>query len=376
MSENEQAGERTEQPTEKRLREAREQGNIPRSRELATAAVFTAGVFALMAMSGTLARGAGGWLRQALSPDPQLRHTPMALFGHVGSLLLQLLWVMLPLIGVCLLAGFVAPAAMGGLRFSSKSLVPDPKRLNPLSGIKRLYGPEGIAELVKSLLRVVFVGLAAGLCIWHGMHRLRALVNEPLEAAAAHGLAFTMTVLLATAGAMALLAAIDAPYQKWNWLRKLKMTREELKREMKENEGSPEVKGRIRQIQHQLSQRRMMEAVPSADVVLVNPTHYAVALKYEGGSMRAPKVVAKGVDEIAFRIREIGEQHRVAVVSAPPLARALYREGQLGKEIPVRLYSAVAQVLSYVYQLRGWNGGPMPSLPDIELDEFGQERGA
>ncbi|MCW4455191.1 flagellar biosynthesis protein FlhB [Flavobacterium sp. MXW15] len=371
MSENEQAGEKTEQPTEKRLRDAREQGNIPRSRELATAAVFTAGVLALMVFSGSMARAALGWMRLALSPEPTLRHTPMALFGHAGELLLRLMLAIAPLMVVCVLASFLAPSLMGGLRWSAKSMTPDFKRLNPLAGLKRLYGPEAIAEFIKSLLRVAFVGLAAGLCVWHGIDSLRGLLHQPLERALVNGLGFTLKLVLSTALAMALLAAIDAPYQKWNWRRKLKMTREELRRELKESEGSPEVKGRIRQLQQQMSQRRMMEAVPGADVVVVNPTHYAVALKYEGGRMNAPTVVALGVDEVALRIREVADGNRVAIVSAPPLARALYREGQLGKEIPVRLYSAVAQVLSYVYQLRSWRSGPMPPQPAFEVDEFG-----
>lgn len=159
-------------------------------------------------------------------------------------------------------------------------------------------------------------------------------MNQPLEQAVGNGLDFTKSLLFYTAGALVLLAAFDAPYQKWNWLRKLKMTREEIKREMKESEGSPEVKGRIRQMQMQMSQRRMMEALPTADVVLMNPTHYAVALKYEGGKMRAPVVVAKGVDEMAFRIREACEQHRVAIVTAPPLARALYRKPNSARKFP------------------------------------------
>lgn len=375
MAENEDGTERTEQPTEKRLREAREQGNIARSHELATAAVFTAGVFALMAMAGGMAAGARGWMKAALSPDPGLRDTPPLLLGHFGGLLLKLLWVAAPLALVCLLAGLAGPLLMGGLRFSGKALMPDLAKLNPLTGFTRLYGPESIGELVKSLLRVLFVGTATGLCIWHGLHDLRALLNAPLERAIVDGLGFTLKLLLYAALALGLLAAIDAPYQKWNWLRKLKMTREEVKREVKESEGSPEIKARIRQMQMQLAQRRMIEAVPKADVVLVNPTHYAVALRYEGGRMRAPVVVAKGVDEVALRIREVGEQHRVAIVSAPPLARALYREARLGKEIPVRLYSAVAQVLSYVYQLRAWSRGPMPQLPAIELDEFDAKEG-
>ncbi|HHA2451140.1 TPA: flagellar biosynthesis protein FlhB [Stenotrophomonas maltophilia] len=372
MSENESAGEKTEQPTEKRLRDAREQGNLPRSRELGTAAVFGAGVLAVMAMSGSIGRGASAWMKQALSPEQSLRQNPKELFGHFGDLLLQFMLVIAPLVLVCLLASFVAPLVMGGLRWSQKALLPDINRMNPMSGLKRLYGPEAIAELTKSLLRVAFVGVAAGLVVWTGFDTLRGLIHHPLETAITDGLGFTLRLLLATAGAMLVLAAIDAPYQRWNWMRKLKMTREELRREMKESEGSPEVKGRIRQLQQQMANRRMMEAVPTADVVVVNPTHYAVALKYEGGTMNAPTVVALGVDETALRIREVADGNKVAIVSAPPLARALYREGQLGKEIPVRLYSAVAQVLSYVYQLRAWRTGPMPDAPHIQVDEFGK----
>jgi len=371
MSENEQAGEKTEQPTEKRLRETREQGNNPTSRELSTAAVFGAGVLALMAFSGTISQNAHAWMKQALSPEPGLRLHPQALFGHFGELLLQLLVALWPLVLVCLLACFLSPVLMGALRWSSKAMMPDFKRMSPMAGMKRLYGPEAIAEFIKSLLRIVFVGTAGGLVIWGGINPLRRLLHQPLEAAMVQGLGFTLKLMLATGGAMMLLAFIDAPYQRWNWMRKLKMTREELRREMKESEGSPEVKGRIRQLQQQMSNRRMMEAVPTADVVVVNPTHYAVALKYEGGKMGAPTVVALGVDETALRIREVADGNKVTIVSAPPLARALYREGQLGKEIPVRLYSAVAQILSYVYQLRAWRTGPMPAAPSIDIDEFG-----
>ena len=370
MAENEDGTEKTEQPTAKRLREASEKGNTPRSRELSTAAVFVAAVLALQALSGYMGAAARRWMKSALAPDPGLLHAPAELFGHAGWTLLKLMLVFAPLLLVCLAAGFVAPVLMGGLHFSNKALMPDLTRLNPMNGIKRIYGPESLAELTKSLLRIAFVGGAVALSIWHGIGGLRSLLRLPLESAVHDGLGFTLRLLLAAAGAMALLAAIDAPYQKWNWLRKLKMTREEVKREMKESEGSPEVKGRIRQMQMQLSQRRMMEAVPSADVVLVNPTHYAVALKYEAGKMNAPTVVARGVDELALRIRQVADGNKVTIVSAPPLARALYRESQLGKEIPVRLYSAVAQVLSYVYQLRSWRGGPMPAMPALEVDEF------
>jgi flagellar biosynthetic protein FlhB len=373
MAENEDGQERTEQPSEKRLREARENGNLPRSRELATAAVFGAGVLALRGFGPSLAHGAQDWLRGALNPDRALLHSPELLFGYMGQMLLKLLWLMLPLTGVALLAAFVAPLAMGTLHFSGKSLLPDLGRLNPLSGIKRTWGPESLTELAKSLLRVILVGGAAGLTLAHGMDVLHSMPNQSLEDAARTGLHFAGRLLLATAGALVLLAAIDAPYQKWNWLRKLKMTRQELRDEAKDAEGNPQVKGKIRQMQFQLMQRRMMEAVPTADVIVVNPTHYAVALKYDGGSMRAPTVVARGVDEVAHRIREVADRHRVAIVSAPPLARALYREGQLGKEIPVRLYAAVAQILSYVYQLRAWRAGTAPAFPQLDavaVEEF------
>ena len=377
MAEQDESGERTEQPTEKRLRDAREKGNIPRSRELATAAVFGAGVLAVSNMAPALARESMGWMKVALAPDARLLGHPEQLLGHMGALMLKLLVVVAPIAAICVLAGLVGPVLLGGLQFSSKSLMPDFKRLNPMTGLKRQYGPESIAELLKSLLRVALVGGAAILCINMGLDKLLTLMTMPLEQAARSGLGFTGTLLMATAAALALLAAIDAPYQKWNHHRKLKMTRQELKDEMKESEGRPEVKGRIRQLQHEMSQRQMMEHVPTADVIVVNPTHYAVALKYEGGKMGAPRVVAKGVDEIAHRIRELAEANRVAIVSSPPLARALYREGNIGQEIPVRLYAAVAQILSYVYQLRAWRSGAaeQPEKPAIEIDEHGDKHG-
>lgn len=373
MSENDQSGEKTEQPTPKRLNDARQDGNIPRSRELSTAAVYGACVVAMMAFSGLLARGGMQWMKQALQPDLRLLQHPQEIFGHVGSLLLAGMLVISPLLAVGLLASFISPVLMGGLQWTNKSLMPKFDRMNPIAGIKRLYGPEAVAEFAKSLLRVLFVGVAGGLMMASSMPLLRGLLHKPLETAMADGLGFALRLMLATAMAFFLLAALDAPYQRWNWLRKLKMTREELKREMKESEGNPEVKGRIRQMQMQASQRRMMQDVPTADVIVVNPTHYAVALKYQGEKMNAPVVVARGVDEVALRIRALAQQHRVAVVSAPPLARALYREGQLGKEIPVRLYSAVAQVLSYVYQLNDWRQGPAPVLPALQVAEFDPE---
>lgn len=370
MAENENGQEKTEEPSQKRLQDARDKGDVPRSRELATVAVFGAGVASLLALGGGVTARAKDWMRAALSPDVALLDSPQHLFGHTGELLLSFMWILAPLLLATLLACFVAPAVMGGFNFATKGLVPDLKKLDPMAGLKRIYGPEGLAELLKSLLRVLLVGGAATLFLWPAMPRLRAMLHQPLEQAAAGGMKFALWMLMATAAAMLLVALVDAPYQKWNWRRKLKMTRQELREEMKESEGRPEVKGRIRQLQQQMSQRRMMEDLPTADVVVVNPTHYAVALKYDGDAMRAPRVIAKGVDEMALRIREVAGLHRIALVEAPPLARVLYRDAEIGQEIPVKLYAAVAQVLSYVYQLRSWRAGtPQPQLAAIEVDE-------
>ena len=370
MAENENGQEKTEEPSLKRLQDAREKGNVPRSRELATVAVFGAGVASLLAMGGSVTVQAKDWMRGALSPDIALLESPQDMFGYTGDLLLGFLWILAPLMLATLLACFIAPAVMGGFNFATKGLVPDLKKLDPMAGLKRIYGPEGLAELLKSILRVLLVGAAAGLFLWPAMPRLRAMLHQPLEQAAAGGVKFALWLLMTTAAALLLVALFDAPYQKWNWRRKLMMTRQELREEMKESEGRPEVKGRIRQLQHEMSQRRMMEDLPTADVVVVNPTHYAVALKHDGDTMRAPRVIAKGVDEMALRIREVAGQHRITLVEAPPLARVLYREADIGQEIPVKLYAAVAQVLSYVYQLRTWRAGtPQPQLAALEVDE-------
>ena len=363
---------RTEEPTEKRLREAREKGDVPRSRELANLAVLGMTALAMLAMASSIGRAAQGWLRGALSFEPGLLGNPDQLAGHFARLLAGLMVPFLPVLGVALLACLVSPAVMGGLRWANKSLQPDFKRLNPASGLKRIYGKEGFAELLRSLLRVVLVAGVGALVISGAMSKLLAIPRMSLEGAIGTGLDVAAMTLVSIVGSLALLAAIDVPWQKFQHRSKLKMTKQEVRDELKQTEGNPELKARMRQVARQMSQRRMMEAVPTADVVVMNPTHYAVALKYDSGTMRAPRVVAKGVDEMALRIRELATSHRVAVVEAPPLARALYRQAQVDQEIPVKLYAAVAQVLSYVYQLRHWSPGrgeaPRLQQPDLGAD--------
>lgn len=364
---------RTEQPTEKRLREARERGNVPRSRELANVAVLGCAVLALKATGGDIGAASRDWLRAALTLDPALLDAPDRLLPHAARLLGGLVLPMLPLVLAALAACVIAPMVMGGLRFAGQALQPDFNRLNPMTGLARMYGRESLAELLRSLLRVVLIGGIGAWVVHRAFSTLLAMPQASLEVAVAEGVDLALSALLAMVGALGALAAIDVPWQHFQYRSKLKMTKQELRDEAKEAEGNPEIKARVRQVAREMSRRRMMEAVPTADVVVMNPAHYAVALKYAAGGMRAPKVVAKGVDEMALAIRAAAEKHRVAVVEAPPLARALYRQSQVDQEIPVKLYAAVAQVLSYVYQLRAWvpGRGPMPSLSDIDVGADG-----
>ncbi|MDG2519794.1 flagellar biosynthesis protein FlhB [Lysobacter soli] len=362
---------KTEQPSEKRLREARERGDVPRSRELGNVAVLGCAAMALVATGSGIGSASQDWLRQALTLDPAILDQPDRLVPHAASLLLGLLKPMLPVLLAALGACFIAPMVMGGLRFASKSLAPDFARLSPMNGFKRMYGKESLAELVRSVLRVLLIGGLAGMVVWGAFRHLTDMAGMSLHEGVAVGLSLITKAVMAMVGALGLLALIDVPWQHWSYRNRLKMSKQELRDEYKESEGNPEVKARVRLIAAQLSRRQQMEAVPTADVVVTNPTHYAVALKYEAGKMRAPKVVAKGVDEIALAIRDVAGKHRVSIIEAPPLARALYRHAQIDQEIPVKLYAAVAQVLSYVYQLKRWHPahGPMPTLGDVSVEK-------
>ena len=313
-------------------------------------------------------------MHNALVVDRALLDAPDRLLPHAAQQFGELIAAMLPMLLAALAACVIAPLVMGSLRFAGQSLKPDFKRMNPKNGLSRMYGKESVAELVRSLLRVALIGGVGGAMVYHAFSSLLAMPLGSLEQAVAGGVTLAMNALLAMLGALGALALIDVPWQHYQHRAKLKMTKQEIRDEHKQAEGNPEIKARVRQVAMQMSRRRMMEAVPTADVILVNPTHYAVALKYKADSgMRAPVVVAKGVDELAQSIRELAQQHRIAIVEAPPLARSLYRQAQVDQEIPVKLYAAVAQVLSYVYQLRAWapGRGQMPSLAEIDAGPEG-----
>jgi len=269
-----------------------------------------------------------------------------------------------PLLAVLLVAAILPPFFLNAWVFSPKALVPDLKRLDPISGFGRLFSWNSLMELAKAILKALLVGGVAALLVWKEREEILGLLGEPLEAGIAHAghlVSFSFLILVAT---LVLVVAADVPFQLWQYFDKLKMTKEEVKQEMKEMMGDPHVKGRIRSLQMQAARKRMMAAVPTANVVVTNPTHYAVALSYRAG-MGAPKVVAKGVGAVALKIREVASESAVPIMEAPPLARALYKHTEIDAEIPSALYNAVAEVLAYIYQLANWRqaGGVYPVPP-------------
>jgi flagellar biosynthetic protein FlhB len=371
MAENEDGLERTESATPKRLEEARKRGEIPRSRDLSAAAVLMIGGVALSFLGQNVAGDLFGLMQDSLSLSRDQALDTTHLLPALSGAALQALLMCLPVFGPIMMAALLAPLMLGGWSFSSEALMPKFSRLNPLEGVKRMFSGRSIVELLKALGKFGIVAAVAVYVLRKEMPTLLGLGNEPPALAIAHAIQLCGQGLISVASGLLLIAAVDVPYQLWQYANQLKMTREEVRREMKEMEGSPEVKGRIRQVQQEMARSRMMQDVPKADVVVTNPTHFAVALKYDEHRMRAPVVVAKGADVIAARIREVAGENSVPIFEAPPLARVLYRNVDIGHEVPATLYVAVAQVLSYVFQLRAARqmGAPPPPKPAVEVAE-------
>lgn len=359
------AQERTERATPKRLREAREKGQVPRSRELNSMALLMASAGGLLVLGGGMARDLQELMRYGLAIEPARSLDTQSVIESFGSIALQSLTILAPLFLLVLVVAFLTPVGLGGFSFSVKAMSFKWEKLDPIKGLGRIFALRGLMELLKVLAKFALVAAVSGLILWSLIDELLGLGDEPLQQALSHVAQLCGWSFLAFSSALILIAAIDVPFQLWQHSRELKMTKQEVKDESKETDGRPEVKSRIRGLQQELSQRRMMEAVPDADVVITNPTHYAVALRYDQFDMPAPIVVAKGVDHIATRIRSIAEDNQVAIVSAPPLARALYASTEIDEEIPAGLYVAVANVLSYVYQIDAarYDGAARPEAP-------------
>ena len=361
--------EKTESATPRRLDKAREEGQVARSRELASFALLSAGFFGAWGLSGSIATHLQDMLRGAFTFNhAMLLDTNRMLIG-AGNAGHEGLMAVLPILALTGVAALVAPMAMGGWLLSPKVFQFKPERLDPIAGIGRIFSLNGLIQLGMSIAKVLVVAVIGVTAVMHRKAEILALAAEPLREALGHGLKLVGACTATTVAGMFVIAALDVPYQLWQYHKKLRMTKEEVKREHRENEGDPHVKGKIRQQQRAAARRRMMAAVPKADVIVTNPTHYAVALQYADDAMRAPKVVAKGVNLVAARIREIAAEHNIAMLEAPPLARALYHNVELNREIPGSLYNAVAEVLAWVYQLRRFRaeGGDAPTTP-TDLD--------
>jgi flagellar biosynthetic protein FlhB len=357
--------EKSEQPSQRRLDQAREEGQAARSRELSTFSVLFAGGAGLWLMSSSLSSQLIKLIRDGLTLDTTLAFNDHLLLPRLYTLSMEVLVTFLPLLLLLLVTAAFSPLLLNGWIFSLKPLQPNLAKLNPIAGISRMFSINSLVELGKAIAKSLVIGGVGAWAIWHNKDSVMMLVAEPLTTALPHlGYLLWMT-FVTIMGGMFLIVLVDVPFQLWEHNKKLKMTKEEVRQEARESEGDPQVKGRIRSMQREMARRRMMANIPTADVVVTNPTHYSVALSYNEKRMGAPIVVAKGSHLLAARIREIALENNVPILEAPPLARALHKHTELGQAIPEALYNAVAEVLAYVYQLRRYRqgSGVMPDVP-------------
>ncbi|AZL74975.1 flagellar biosynthesis protein FlhB [Pseudomonas oryziphila] len=374
MAESESGQDKTEEPTEKRKKDAREKGEIARSKELNTVAVTLAGAGGILAFGGSLAES----LMHLMRMNFTLTREVIVDERSMGAFLLasgkMAIWSVQPILILLFVISFVAPIALGGFLFSGSLMQPKFSRMNPLSGIKRMFSMNSLTELLKALAKFFMILVVALVVLISDREALLAIAKLPMEQAIIQAVQVVGWSALWMAAGLLLIAGLDVPYQLWQSHKKLKMTKQEVTDEYKNSEGKPEVKQRIRQLQREMSQRRMMAAVPDADVIITNPTHYAVALQYdpEKGSA-APLLLAKGTDFMALKIREIGVEHKVQILESPALARAIYYSTEIEQEIPAGLYMAVAQVLAYVFQIRQYRAGrgkpPEPLKKDLPIPD-------
>lgn len=378
MAENQDGQEKTEQATPKRQEDARKKGQVPRSREMTTMAMLLMGAVSLSMMGEHMIEGMGLIMHSNLALERASVFDPFALIEHFGQAIIDGILLLIPFLLVMLVTALAAPAVLGGWSFSVEALGFKFNKLNPLEGIKRIFAMRGLVELFKALAKFLLIGSVGALLLWHYMPVFMGLGREAVQPGMADAGRILSISFITLSASLVLIAAIDVPFQLWDHAKNLRMTRQEVRDEHKNTEGKPEVKSRVRAMQREIAQRRMMSEIPKADVVITNPTHYAVALRYDAENMAAPVVVAKGVELVASQIRTVANANNVPLFEAPPLARALYYSTEIDQQVPAGLYLAVAQILAYVFQLRtSVRGGPAPQAPaDIPVpDEFFQGPG-
>ena len=375
MAENEDGQERSEQATPKRQEDARKKGQVPRSREMTTMAMLLMAAVCMSLMGGHIVERLDSVLHLGLRVERAKLFDTFALIEILGQAAYQGFLAILPFLLVMLVTALAAPVALGGWSFSTQAMSFKADKLNPLKGLKRIFAVRGVVELLKALAKFLLIGSVGAGLLWHFLPELMGLGREAVEHGLIHAGRILSTSFVVLSASLLLIAAIDVPFQLWDHAKNLKMTRQEVRDEHKDTEGRPEVKSRVRAMQREIAQRRMMEEIPKADVIITNPTHYAVALRYDLDNMSAPIVVAKGVELVASQIRTVAVANKVPLYEAPQLARALYYSAEINHEIPAGLYLAVAQILAYVFQLKAvTRGGPVPARPtEVPVpDEFFQ----
>ncbi|PKF62934.1 flagellar biosynthesis protein FlhB [Psychromonas sp. psych-6C06] len=367
MAENENGTERSEEATPERLRKSKEKGQVARSKELATASVLISAAFSMLVFGDRLAYELSIMMKRAFTFERSVLFSPEYMWIHLTSSFKGLAMPMFTILLMLFIISILGSSLLGGMLFSTKAMMPKWNRLSPKAGLKRMLGMQAWVELLKSILKVlVVIGMAWAILAATFEHILH-LSMTPLPGSVFEALDMITWMFILLCCSMLLIVVVDVPYQIHKHTEELKMTKQEVKDEYRNSEGKPEVKQRIRQLQYEASQRKMMGDVPDADVIVTNPTHYSVAIKYEQDGARAPYIVAKGVDFMALKIREVAREYEVPVMQSPPLCRAIYHTTEIGEEVPEELFVAIAQVLAYIYQLeqfrKGKSGRPK-ALPD------------
>jgi len=367
------SGEKTEEPTAKKLTDARKKGQIARSKDLGTMFVLVGSAFAMMLMGNSLVGALSAMMKRLFSLSRREAMDVHASTNVIFSGVSGIIFPMLTIFFIIMIAAFIGNTMLGGMAFSWEAMAPKASRLSPLAGFKRMFGVQAAVELLKSILKFFVVFFVAFSLLSGLFEQILGLSLEAIPTNFGHAVNMLLWMFLALALSIGIIVVIDAPYQVWNHTRQLKMTKQEIKDEFKSTEGNPEIKGRIKQTQYEMSQRRMMSEVPNSDVVITNPTHYSIALKYDPAAGGAPVLVAKGLDEMAMHIRTIAKENGVEIIQSAALARSLYYTAEIDQDIPEELYAAVAQVLAFIFQLSEHRKGrakrPTPVAKNLPIPE-------
>ena len=373
MAENEDGSEKTESASSKKLQDARNKGNIPRSKDLSAALLLIVAAATIYGTGTLLVRDLAVLFDFNFLLERADAFDLSRMIFHLYESVVTMMDSMVVLMSVLAVAGIVGSIALGGLNFAWEPLTPKLSKMNPIAGLKKMFSVQSLVELLKSIAKVTLVGVVATIVLNYFLPETLGLTFQSIQLSISHGIDIVIWSFIFVTLALALIAAIDVPFQVWSHKEKLKMTKQEVKDEFKQQEGDPMVRGRIRQLQRQAAMNRMMSDVPDADVIITNPTHFSVALKYDQTGGAAPVLLAKGGDFIALKIREVGNHYDIPVIQSPALARAVYHPTEIGEELPQGLFKVVAQLLAYVYQLRNARmGAPHPeAMPNLDVpDEF------